>query len=67
MRCVSCGCVLTEKEQSRKWENHEKISNPESKYVNLCDGCYNDAFAGDDTLDAFVLSDLEAIVGGRDD
>lgn len=59
MRCLSCSKILSDEEQSRKWENHQEISNSESKYISLCDECYNDAFAGDEEVESFVPEQLD--------
>lgn len=43
MRCLSCDKNLSDKEASRKYLNHEEISNPEDKYIGLCNGCLSDS------------------------
>jgi hypothetical protein len=43
MRCLSCNVLLDEKEQKRKYKNHEEIKNPEDKYIGLCNRCIADS------------------------
>lgn len=43
MRCLSCNCELTDKEANRKFLDAELISNPEDRYIGLCDRCLHDS------------------------
>jgi hypothetical protein len=56
MRCLACNKALNDKEAGRKFKNHEQIKNPESKFLNLCDGCLYGAELDDDTLTVEVDS-----------
>lgn len=42
MRCLACDVVLTEREATRKYEDAERISNPEEQYIGLCTHCIQD-------------------------
>jgi hypothetical protein len=39
VRCLSCNGNLTDREASRKFDNWRDISNPEQRYIMLCDKC----------------------------
>jgi len=58
MRCLSCNCNLSDREANRKYNNHEEIKNPESRYIGLCDDCIIDtdlAYLEDESLSSDVL------------
>jgi hypothetical protein len=59
MHCLSCDVILTDKEQQKKYKNHEEIKNPEEKYINLCNRCLSDAHFDDDELEAYIPDDYE--------
>lgn len=42
MRCLACNVILSDREASRKFINHAAISNPEDRYIDLCDNCITD-------------------------
>jgi len=53
MHCLACDRLLTDKEASRKFINHEDIKNPEEKYIGLCSRCSID----DDELNHELLEE----------
>lgn len=60
MRCLACNKELTDKEASRKYENHEDIKNPEEKFIGLCSKCsydtdYDDVLLSHELLDEDVF------------
>lgn len=42
MRCLACNVILTDREASRKFVGHANITNPEARYIDLCDNCLVD-------------------------
>ena len=59
MKCLSCDVILTDKEQIRKYGNHEEIKNPEDKYIGLCTSCFSAGQFDDDILDAYIEDGFE--------
>lgn len=59
MKCLSCDVILNDKEQVRKYKNHEEILNPEDKYIGLCNRCLSGAHFDDDGLEAYIPDDYE--------
>lgn len=56
MRCLACNVELSDHEAKRKFANHEQISNPEDKYLCLCNNCLSD---DDDFADELVNAHAE--------
>ena len=59
MKCLACDVVLTDKEQERKYSNHEEIKNPEMKYIGLCNRCFTNAMFDDEVLEYHETSVFE--------
>jgi hypothetical protein len=62
MRCLSCNVILDDKEQVRKYKNHEEIPNPEDKYLGLCNRCLGEAQFDDNELEAYIPDDFREML-----
>lgn len=39
MKCRCCDVILNDSEAKLKYENSEEVSNPEDRYIGLCNRC----------------------------
>lgn len=54
MHCLACNVILDDKEQLRKYKNHQTILNPEDRYINLCTHCIQDGQIEVDGVEPYV-------------
>lgn len=59
--CLSCNHILTDDETVRKYDNWEKIKNPEDRYIGLCNKCLRQSDLNGYLEDEFIEVEEEEL------